>query len=468
MRHCMSGRLAGPLRSLCAQFGQQDGLPFSNVLSAEQVEQALRDEGLTWRDRIFSPALTLWAFLTQSLSPDGSCVAAVAGVIAWLVRHGRPTCAAHTGSYCKARKRLPEGVVRRLVHETGQALHQQVPDGWHWHGRQVKVVDGTTLSMPDTVAHQTAYPQHNAQKPGIGFPILRVVSIFCLASGAVVHAAIGRYQGPRSGENSMLREMGDGLEPGDVLLGDCAFSSYFDLADRRARGVDAVVRIHQCRHVNFQRGRRLGPCDHVVEWVRPKRPDWMDEATYAAMPATMAVREVQVRVRVKGFRMRVYIVATTLLDAAAYPADTLAELYRRRWQAELFLRSLKVTLGMDVLRCLSPEMVRKEIWTHLLAYNLLRTVMAQAAQAHSLAPWQISFKGALQTVLAFASLLDGARADRLSGLYALLLQAVASHRVGARPDRIEPRKRKRRPRHYPKLMQPRKQARAAMFNRKAA
>jgi IS4 transposase len=240
------------------------------------------------------------------------------------------------------------------------------------------------------------------------------------------------------------------------------------LADRLARGVDVVVRIHQCRHVNFRRGRRLGRCDHVVEWERPQRPDWMDEATYAAVPTTLAVREVQVRVRVKGFRTRVYVIATTLLDAEAYPAEALAELYRMRWQAELFLRSLKVVLGMDVLRCLSPDMVRKEIWTHLLAYNLLRTVMAQAAHAHGLAPWQISFKGTLQLVLAFASLLEGASADRLRELYALLLQAVASNRVGERPDRVEPRKRKRRPRHYPNLTQPRKQARAAIFDRKAA
>jgi len=468
MRHCMSGRLAGPLRSLCARFGQQEGLPFSKVLSAEQVEQALRDESMRWRDRIFSPALTLWAFLTQCLNPDSSCAAAVAGVIVWLVREGRPSCAAHTGSYCKARKRLPEAVVRRLVRETGQGLHQQVPDGWHWHGRKVKVVDGTTLSMPDTVANQKAYPQHNAQKPGIGFPILRVVSIFCLASGAVLEAAIGRYQGPRSGENSMLREMGDSLEPGDVLLGDCAFSSYFDLADRLGRRVDVVVRIHQCRRVNFHLGRRLGHCDHVVEWERPTRPDWMDETTYAAVPATLAVREVQVRVRGKGFRTRIYVVATTLLNAETYPAEAVAELYRRRWQAELFLRSLKVALGMDVLRCLAPEMVRKEIWTHLLAYNLLRTVMAQAAQAHGLAPWHLSFKGALQTVLAFASLLDSAHAERLSHLYVRLLRAVASRRVGERPGRVEPRQRKRRPRHYPHLTQPRKQARAKLFHRMAA
>ncbi len=461
MPHCTSG----PLRRLRAQFGQQDGLPFGDVLSAAQVEQALRDAQVTWRDRVFSPALTLWAFLSQALSPDGSCRAAVARVVAWCASQGQRPPAATTGSYCKARGRLPEAALRRLAHDTGRALHRQLPDGWRWHGRRVKVVDGATLSMPDTPANQKAYPQHNAQRPGLGFPLLRVVTIFCLASGAVLEAALGRYQGKRSGENALLRDMDEGLEPGDVLLGDGAFASYFDLAQRRARGVDAVVRIHQCRRVDFRRGRRLGPADHIVFWERPKRPDWMDAATYAAVPEVMAVREVRVRVQQKGFRTRVYVVATTLLDAETYPAEELGELYRRRWQAELNLRSLKVVLGMDVLRCLTPAMVRREVWVHLLAYNLLRTVLAQAAQRHGLEPWQLSFTGALQTVLAFAEALAQADASALPTLYAALLAAVASHRVGDRPDRVEPRKRKRRPKHYPFLMQPRDEARRALLPR---
>jgi hypothetical protein len=467
MPHCTADLPPGPagaLRALRAQFGQHPGLPFGDVLSAEQVEQACRDEGLTWRDRLFSPALTLWAFLSQALSPDGSCTAAVARVVAWLARQGRPACSAQTGAYCKARQRLPEGALRRLAHQTGRALHQQVPDAWQWHGRRVKVVDGATLSMPDTPANQAAYPQHNTQKPGLGFPLLRVVTIFCLASGAALEAALGRYQGKRSGENSLLRQMGAGLEPGDVLLGDCCFSSYFDVADRRARGVDVVVRMHQCRRVDFRRGRRLGPADHVVTWERPKRPEWMDAAAYAEVPETMAVREVRVRVKQPGFRTKVYVVATTLLDAGAYPAADLATLYRARWQAELNLRSLKVVLGMDVLRCLSPALVRKEVWVHLLAYNLLRAVMAQAARAHGLVPWQVSFKAALQTVLAFAETLAAAPPGRLPALYAALLQAVASHRVGDRPDRLEPRRRKRRPKHYPHLTRPRDEARAALLN----
>ncbi len=463
MPHGTSGRLAGPLRRLRAPFGQQDGLPFGDVLSAEQVAQALRDAGVCWRERVFSPALTLWAFLSQALSPDGSCRAAVARVVAWLAGQGQPPCAAATGSYCKARGRLPAAALRRLAQDTGRALHRQVPDGWRWHGRRVKVVDGATLSMPDTPANQQAYPRHNAQRPGLGFPLMRIVTIFCLASGGVVEAALGRYQGKRSGENALLRDMDEGLEPGDVLLGDCAFASYFDLAQRRARGIDAVMRMHQGRRVDLRRGRRLGVADHVVTWQRPKRPEWMDAATYAHMPEALGVREVRVRVRQKGFRTRVYVVATTLLDAEAYPAEELGALYRRRWQAELNLRSLQVVLGMDVLRCLTPEMVRKEVWVHLLAYNLLRTVLAQAAAQHAVEPWQLSFKAAPQTVLAFADPLAQAAAERLPELYAVLLEAVARHRVGDRPDRIEPRQRKRRPKHYPYLMQPRDEARKALM-----
>lgn len=463
MPHCSPGRLSRPLQSLRAQFGQHEALPFSDVLTAAQVEQALADEQLTWRERLFTPALTLWAFLSQVLSPDGSCRAAVARVLAWLLRQGRPACSADTGPYCKARGRLPERFVRRLAHETGRSLHRQVPAPWLWRGRKVKVVDGTTLSMPDTPANQAAYPQHNAQRPGLGFPILRVVVLFGLACGAVVEAVIGRYQGKQSGENSLLRQMHEGLEAGDVLLGDCCFCSYFDLARHQARGIDAVVRLHQRRRVDFRRGRRLGKLDHVVGWARPDRPDWMGEAAYARVPERLRLRELRVRVAQPGFRTDVYVVVTTLLEAAAYPAAALAELYRARWQAELHLRSLKVVLGMDVLRCQTPEMVRKEIWVHLLAYNLLRAVLAQAAQAHGAEPAQLSFKGALQTVLAFAELLAEAAPEQLEALHAALLAAVARHRVGDRPDRVEPRAQKRRPKHYTFLSKPRQQARAALL-----
>jgi Transposase DDE domain len=465
MPHCTPRRRAHQIEALRARFGQADGLPFADVLSAQRLERALREEHADWREKVYTPALTLWAFLGQVLSPDGSCRAAVARVLAWLVARGQPACSPKTDPYCKARRRLPEPLLRRLTRETGRALHERAPEGWRWKGRKVKVVDGTTASMPDTKANQAAYPQHTAQAPGVGFPIARLVVVFCLASGAALDAAVGRYQGKRTGENSLLRGLDGALEPGDVALGDRCFGGYFDLALWQGRGVDAVVRLHQQRRADFRRGRRLGPGDHVVEWEKPARPAWLDEETYRALPDRLTVREVRVRLTQRGFRTRAFVVVTTLLDARAYRPRDLAQLYRARWHAELDLRSLKVTLGMDVLRCKTPAMVRKEIWAHLLAYNLIRSVMAQAAAEIGAAPRELSFQGAVQTLTAFGERLLEADAEAADELYAWLLTAIASHQVGDRPDRVEPRRRKRRPKHYPPLNRPRDQARKALLVR---
>jgi hypothetical protein len=315
--------------------------------------------------------------------------------------------------------------------------------------------------MPDTPANQAAYPQHTAQAPGLGFPIARLVVVFCLACGTALDAALGRYQGKQVGETALLRSLNHALEPGDVLLGDRCYGGWFDLALLRESGIDAVVRLHQQRDCDFRRGRRWGPGDHVVEWAKPDRPDWMDEATYARLPERLVLREVRVRVTQAGFRTDSLVVVTTLIDPTV-TADDLAELYRARWHAELDLRSLKVTLGMDVLRCKTPDMVQKGVWAHLVAYNLIRAVMARAALEFGGPPRDISFKGALQTMRAFAERLvdaDGTTAEQLSEW---LLIAIGSYHVGNRPDRVEPRKRKRRPKHYPLLMQPRAQVRDAL------
>jgi DDE family transposase len=461
MPDCTPRRRRRQIETLRAQFAQADEPAFADVLPAERVERALREEGAAWRHQVYTPAVTLWAFLTQVTSPDGSCRAAVARALAWLVSRGRRVSRPATGPYCKARARLPEALPRRLARETGRDLHRQAEADWLWQGRRVKVADGTTVSMPDTAANQRAYPQPDAQQPGLGFPIARAVVVFCLATGAALDAALGRYRGKRTGAAALLREVADGFEPGDVVLGDRGFGGFFDLALWRSRGVDAVVRLHQARRADFRAGRRLGPKDHVVRWARPDRPGWLDEATYASLAQGLEVREVEVRVSQPGFRTRRLVVATTLLDADRYPARALAALYRARWHAELDLRSLKVTLGLDVLRCRTPAMVRKEFWAHLLAYNLIRAVLARAALDLGALPRGLSFKGALQATQAFAERLLGAEGEALQELYDWLVIVVASHQVGDRPDRVEPRKRKRRPKHYPNLTQPRAQARKA-------
>jgi hypothetical protein len=463
--HSTRGLRDRQIQALRLQFAQTDGPAFADVLPADRIDRALREEKAAWRDCVWTPALTLWAFLTQVISPDGACRAAVARVLAWLVSQGQRPCTPKTDPYCKARRRLTPSLLVRLTRETGRALHEPASGEWLWKGRRVKLVDGTTVSMPDTPANQKAYPQHGAQAQGVGFPIARLVVVFCLACGAVLDAALGRYQGKKSGENTLLRTLGEALMRGDVLLADRYFGGYFDLALWVHKGVDAVVRLHQRRHTDFRRGRRLGPRDHVVAWAKPQRPDWMDEATYAGLPGTLAVRELAVRVESRGFRTQRLVVATTLLSAREVTAWDLAGLYRARWHAELDLRSLKVTLGMDVLRCKTPEMVGKEVWAHLLAYNLIRSVMARAAEDLGCTPRELSFKGALQAVAAFGVQLQHAGASAAAELYEWLLLAMASYRVGDRPDRVEPRRRKRRPKHYPPLNQPRAEARAALDTR---
>jgi hypothetical protein len=310
MSHSTGGRRARQIETLRTQFALADGLPFADVLSAERIERALREEGACWREQVFTPVLTLWTFLAQVISPDGSCRAAVSRLLAWLVSQGQPTCRPQTGPYCKARQRLSESLLSRLARETGRDLHQQTPSAWRWKGRRVKLVDGSTVSMPDTPANQKAYPQSGTQAAGVGFPIARVVVVFCLACGAVLDAALGRYQGKQTGENSLLRTLDSALEEGDVVLGDRYFSGYFDLALWRQRGIDVVVRLHQLRRADFRRGLRLGREDHVVDWAKPPRPAWMDEETYQRLPATLTVREVRVRIHQAGFRSRVVVVAT--------------------------------------------------------------------------------------------------------------------------------------------------------------
>lgn len=456
MAHPTRSQTRRQIRTLRTRFAQRDGLPFADVLPAERLERILQDEGVSWAEKVFTPVLTLWTFLTQVINPAGCCRAAVARVMAWLVARGEQPCGPSTGGYCKARRRLPEGLLTRLARETGQTLHRAVPDRWLWKGRRVQVADGTTVSMPDTPENQKEYPHPGSQADGIGFPQLRLVTLFSLSCGAVLDAAVGPSRGKQSGETALLRQISGGVEPGSVLLADRYFGGWFDLASWSRRGVDVVTRIHQKRTTDFRRGRRLGREDHVVRWPKRQRPGWMDHQTYRDLPEELELREVRVHVASRGFRTRVLVVVTTLTDASVR-AEDLAELYRARWEAELDLRSLKVTLGMDVLRCQSPAMVRKELWAHLLAYNLIRTVMAQVAERAERTPRELSVAGTAQALVAFAEVLDTACG------YEALVRLVSAYRVGNRPDRFEPRARKRRPKPYPPLTQTREQARRSLL-----
>jgi putative transposase len=446
-------------------FLQAEGLPFSDILSEEEVEAAFDAENADFaRDEgdIYTPAITLWALLSQALNPGRlrSCAAAVSRITVLCVALGRKPPSPDTGAYCRARSKLPERVLQRLVYGVADQLESRVPADWLWLGRHVKAGDGTTLTAPDTEENQRAWPQSRTQKPGLGFPILRMVVLFSLATAAVSGLAVGPCKGKQTGESALFRTLLDRLQPGDVFLGDCGFCSYAILALLLLRRVDVVVRQHQRRHTDFRLGRRLGKEDHVVQWRRPARPAWMDEETYAAIPATLSVRELRVHVAIRGFRVRQLIVVTTLTDADRYPKEEIAALFRQRWHAELDLRNIKISLQMDDLRGKTPEMVRREIWAHWLAYNLIRKTMAQAALAHGKLPRQVSFANALAAVAASWDHATVASRDVLVALAKAQFRVVASHQVGNRPDRVEPRAVKRRPKPHPLLKEPRALARA--------
>jgi Transposase DDE domain len=438
-------------------------LPFTEILDATMVEDAMAAEGVSYNQSIYTPFLTLCTFLSQVLDPDHSRRAAVARVIVWLAIHDRKPCSEQTGTYCDARLRLPLGVVEYLVRRTGQEVEAGAAAAWLWNGRRVLLVDGTTASMPDTPRNQVAFPQPNSQAEGIGFPVVRMVAIIALATGVVLDLATGPYAGKETGETALLRELWDRLEPGEILLGDRVFASFFGILGLSERGVDGLFRMHQRRKYDFRRGRRLGVEDHVVIWAKPERRDWMDPATYERMPAERRVRELRFKVVQPGSRVHELVLVTTMVDEDRYSKEELADLFLERWDIELDFRSIKCALKMDILRCQSPEMVRKEIGMHLLAYNLIRGVMAQAARAHGRAPRRVSFPGAWQTMKAFHdSLVEASPAER-ERLVAVMLKAIAGHRVGDRPGRVEPRATKRRPKKLRYLNEPRREARKRLM-----
>ena len=440
-----------------------DGLIFSERLSRESVRAACQTLQHEFRERIYSPAVTLWVFLTQVLSADHSCREAVTKLNFWRVVRGLRPCNPDTGSYCDARQRLPESLFLELVRSTGRELVEQADGAWHWLGRIVKVVDGSTITMADTPRNQRAYPQARTQAEGVGLPIARLVVVFSLSVGAVIDAAMGPYKGKQTGENNLFRSLLACFLPGEIALADRYYASFWDFALLSERGIDLVARAHHKRKIDFRKGQKLGYYDQLVTYDKPPQcPSWMNRSTYHRLPDSIQIRHLQYRVTEPGFRSRKITLATTLLDAIAYPANELANLYRRRWQAELHIRSLKTHMQMEHLRCKKPETVRKEFYTHLLAYNLIRGIMLEAALAADVSPHQLSFKGAMQAINTFLGTVI-ADARNASRLYTLLIWIVGTHRVGDRPNRIEPRLIKRRPKPYKLLQEPRNAARKRLL-----
>ncbi len=423
---------------------------FFNQLTGPKLLDTVESTLPEHRERLFPPTETLSMFLAQALKPDRSCQNIVNDAAVKRLTGGLPPCSTNTGAYCKARQRLPLDLLSTLVRHTGRLISAGAPETWRWYGRRIRLVDGTTVTLPDTAANQATYPQQGGQKPGLGFPICRIVAITCLASGAVLNAAMGSFKGKGGCEQTLLRTLLDTFESGDMMLGDAFFGTYFLLAELQSRHVDALFEQHGARKrtTDFSKGDKLGNQDHLITLTKPKvRPDWMTAEQYACAPETLVIRELEVSGK---------ILITTLTCPAITPKEALKRLYQSRWQVELDIRNIKTTLGMETLSCKTPQMGEKEMWVYLLAYNLIRLVMAQSALMADVAPRALSFKHTLQLWLGW----NGNRQpkddqDFVTGL--LLL--VGEQSVGNRPGRIEPRHVKRRPKPYPLLTKPRGAAR---------
>lgn len=431
------------------QVQQTDANHFFNLLTSPQLLDIVEAQLPDHRERLYTPTLTLAMFLGQAMSTDRSCQNAVDQAVTSRLLAGMPTGSAKTGGYCLARGRLPLPMVSLLAEQSGALLSAQTPKSWLWRGRHVKLVDGTTVSMPDTEENQARFPQHGGQAPGVGFPLARIVGVMSLSSGALLNAAIGPFKGKGTGEYGLFRRLQESFVAGDILLGDRYFCSYFLIADLLKRGVDVLFEQHGARTTDFRRGERLGARDHRVSWSKPViKPDWMTKEEYQAHPQEISVREVKVGKKV---------LVTTLLAPRKTPKKVLGELFLQRWNVELDIRNLKSTLGLDVLSCKTPNMCEKEFWIYVLAHNLIRLLMAAAATQAKVLPRHLSFKHTLQIWIAWSQkqFLSSVAEDT-----ATLFALIAEIRVGNRPGRVEPRAVKRRPKPYPRLDRPRRQARA--------
>jgi hypothetical protein len=423
---------------------QVDAVDFFNMLTGPQLLEMTEAHLPEHRERLYPPTVALSMFMKQNLQADRSCQRAVNAWAAQRAAEGLKVQSIRTGAYCQARQRLPLQMVRALACETGRQLSTQAQRGWRWRGRAVKLADGTGISMPDTPENQACYPQPSTQADGVGFPLARLVGIICLSTGAVLQAALGPHAGKGSSELDLFRSMMGTLSAGDVLLADALYCNYFLIATLQEAGVDVLFEQHGARITDFRRGQALGPRDHRVRWMKPKaRPSWMSLRQYRSFPKELTVREVKVGGQ---------ILVTTMLDARAVRKGELSDLYAHRWHVELDIRNLKTTLGMEVLRCLTPQMVEKELWVYLLAYNVIRLLMAQAARDAGVHPRELSFKHTVQMWTEW-TLRQGSM--QRTEFFRLIAQPA----VGNRPGRLEPRARKRRPKPYQWLKVPREKAR---------
>lgn len=423
------------------------------------------DEGDNSRDRVFSRRVTFWTFLWQTLNPGSSCRSALLKVKSWFEFLGLPAPSTDTSPYCQARLRLDSDTLERALRASALAAEQRAPLQWLFHGREVLVGDGTTFAAPDTKKNQRAYPQSALQRPGCGFPLVRCVALFSLASGAVLSVVLGNKH---RAELQLFRKIWDELKTGMIFLADRGFCDYVTLAGLAQRGVDSVLRLNHMRPHDFRVGRRLGRYDRLVTWHKPKRkPCTATRKLWRSLPDVLTLRLIRYPVQVPGFRSRHIILVTTLLNPRDYPVAELAQLYLRRWRVELFLRDIKTTLQMDMLTGKSPAMLYREVMMHMIGYNLIRCVMVEAAALHYLPLERISFKGSVDALRHYSEVIAQATSRRQqTQLINNMLAALARDALPDRPGRVEPRHQKRRPKDFPFLIKPRAKLKAKLLGAK--
>jgi hypothetical protein len=458
MKDSKKAQLRRGATALRQQFAQHPGSIFSHVLGVAEITAVVAAHVHDYRERIYSPLDTLRLFIGQVLSPDRACQDVVGRRLSERTAQGKSPCTLNTGSYCDARARLPVGIPVALGDKIGARLESMAPKAWRWQARHVKLFDGTTVSMPDTPSNQQAFPQSREQKPGLGFPVARIGALIGLASGAVLGYQVAACEGKGTGEQSLLRDLLDHVVPGDVVLADALLATWWIIEGVLARGGDVVMAQHGRRITDFTRGESLGGLDHVVDWLRPPRPKSMSAEQYARYPERLRMREVEVDGR---------ILVTTLLDPQTVSAASLDGLYSMRWNIEVDFRTIKATLQMDVLRCKTQAMIEKEIAVYLLAYNLVRWTMAAAATLADVLPRTLSFTGANRLLAAFADQLRHAPGKRMTLMAGIVLSNIAMLKLPNRPDRIEPRAKKRRPKPLPLLTVPRAVAREEIQRKRA-
>lgn len=437
--------------SIIRELKSKPGLPFKEILPVGVLEKALVN--VEYRAGVYTPDVTVACLLSQALDEDQSLQASVLRLIASKTANNEEAPSANTSAYSQARTRLPEEVLESLSEQVAENTTNEILPEWKWRGRDPKLMDGSTLSMPDTQANQEKFPQPKSQKKGVGFPLARFVVIICFVTGVVLKFAMDAFSGKETGEHALLRQIIDAFKSGDIALGDAYYPSYFLVCELIKRGVDFVFPTHGARYIDFRTGERLGKKDHTVLWVKPPKPDWMEQEIYDNYTESVKIREVEVTSERPGFRTKRRTLVASFLNPIEVSKKDLSELYAFRWFVELDIRSIKSVMKMDILRSKTPEMIKKEIWSRLLAYNIVRRIMVDAAKKTSKIPRQLSFKTALRAIEAFRQ--QGLISMKNELAYNILLGSIAHKEIGNRSGRHEPRMIKRRPKPQKRLQKPR-------------